>query len=137
MNAFLYILILNFTFFSSHAHSQSMEISCDAPKLIYNNHVGNEWNFIYGVNDEMNSMVKTIYIPLTGGITNVKCIVQELDKYIDEARTSLEIDPTKLEYGKTYSKLLEFIVVEKNGRYSGNSAKWVVTFRFRKVNERA
>lgn len=127
--------ILSLAFFlccTIQVSSQYLEITCDRPVLIYNDHVGNEWAHAL----EMDGKYFSIYNPFlveTNAVYKVKFTTSEANEtYPDAASAPLNIDPSKLDWEKEYSKTLEVIVKERNGRYAGNTAKWQVTIHFKK-----
>ena len=119
--------------FASNVSSQYVEIKCDKPVLIYNNHVGNEWAHAF----ELDGKYASIYNPFlveTSSAYKLKFVTSEAkEKYPDASSAPMGIDPAKLEWEKLYSKTLELIVTERNGQYAGNTAKWQVTIHFRKI----
>ncbi len=119
---------------SNNAKSQYIEITCDKPELINNNHVGNEWSHTF----ELDGKYLSIYDPFlveTSSVYKVKFVTLEAnEKYPDSTSVPLGIDPAKLEWEKLYSKILELTIRESNGRYAGNTSKWEVTIHFRKIH---
>lgn len=122
--------------FQREIPAQTVQIISEDPVLEYNNHVGNEWGFGMEVNSVIYSIEDNILIPLNGK-SKIRIFVQEIDKYTEEVSQWLEIDASSLEYGKTYSKNLEFVIRENMGRYAGNTAKWVIQVRYLKLDGRA
>ena len=122
--------------FQKEMPAQTLQIICEDPVLEYNDHVGNEWGFGLESNEVVHTFDDTILLPFTGK-SKIRFFVQEIDTYTEEVSQWLEIDPSILEYGKTYTKRLEFVVRENMGRYAGNTAKWVLQFRYQKINGRA
>lgn len=131
--------LICFTFWistSSKSHAQFLEVKCEDPELICNNHVGNEWSHAFESGVEYYSIYKVNLFPLST-LTKVRFIVSEAkETYPDYAAVSLDIDPAVLEWGKSYSKTLELIIRESNGRYAGNTAKWKVTLHYRKIYDK-
>jgi hypothetical protein len=118
------------------ASSQYIEITCDKPVLIYNDHVGNEWTHALELNGKYLSIYKPIRIE-SSSIHKVKFVTSEVnEKYPDSSSMPLGIDASKLEWNKMYSKRIELIVRESNGRYAGNTAKWQVTIHYKKNQDR-
>lgn len=122
--------------FQKKVLAQALQIICEDPALAYNDHVGNEWGFGVEANGINYTFENTILIPITGK-SKIRVFVQEIDKYTEEVSQWLEIDASSLEYGKTYSKNLEFVIRENMGRYAGNTAKWVIQLRYQKLDGRA
>ncbi len=115
--------------------TQSLEISCDRPQMIYNDHVGNEWAYGFQCNEKMYDWDKPFSIPLSMA-SSLSFILQEQDEYTDQASQLIPIDPAKMEFNKSYTKTLELIIKENRGRYAGNTAKWAVTVHMKKVPAR-
>ena len=128
--------LILWTLFHTELIAQTLQIICEEPLLEYNDHVGNEWGFGVESNKVVHTFDDTILLPFTGK-SKIRFFVQEIDTYTEEVSQWLEIDPSILEYGKTYTKRLEFVVRENMGRYAGNTAKWVLQFRYQKINGRA
>ncbi len=122
--------------FQKEIPAQTLQIICGDPVMEYNNHVGNEWGFGVEANGIIYSIKDTILIPLSG-ISKTRVFVQEIDKYTEEVSQWLEIDASSLEYGKTYTKNLEFVIRENMGRYAGNTAKWVIQVSYQKLDGQA
>lgn len=128
--------LILWTLFHTELTAQTLQIICEEPLLEYNDHVGNEWGFGVESNKVVHTFDDTILLPFAGK-SKIRFFVQEIDTYTEEVSQWLEIDPSILEYGKTYTKRLEFVVRENMGRYAGNTAKWVLQFRYQKINGRA
>ena len=128
--------LILWTLFHTELIAQTLQIICEEPLLEYNDHVGNEWGFGVESNKVVHTFDDTILLPFAGK-SKIRFFVQEIDTYTEEVSQWLEIDPSILEYGKTYTKRLEFEVRENMGRYAGNTAKWVLQFRYQKINGRA
>lgn len=118
----------------SNASSQYLEITCEEPTLIYNNHVGHEWAHALELDGKYYSIYNPFLVAI-GSVYKVKFITSEAnEEYPDSSSVPLDIDPAKLEWEKLYAKTLELIVKERNGRYAGNTAKWQVTIHYKKVH---
>ena len=132
------LLIITFLVLSCYGISfaQNIVLTCDSPIQMYNNHVGYEWKFGFGVNRTFVPAVDPVSVPLSS-VASLEFIIQELDKYTDQAIVSLDIDPASLQFNKLYSRTIELIVTENAGQYKGNTAKWSVTIHYKKVNARA
>lgn len=122
--------------FQKDIPAQTLQIIFEDPVLEYNNHVGNEWGFGVEANGIIYSIKDTILFPLSGK-SKTRVFVQEIDIYTEEVSQWLEIDASSLEYGKTNTQNLEFVIRENMGKYAGNTAKWVLQFRYQKINGRA
>ena len=120
----------------SISFSQNIVLTCDSPIEMYNNHVGHEWKFGFGVNRTFVPAVDPVTVPLSS-VASLEFIIQEQDKYTDQAIVSLDIDASLLQFNKVYTRTLEVIVTENAGQYKGNTAKWSVTIHYKKVNTRA
>ncbi len=128
--------LILWTLFHTELTAQTLQIICEEPVLEYNDHVGNEWGFGVEANGIIYSIKDTILIPLSWK-SKTRVFVQEIDKYTEEVSQWLEIDASSLEYGKTYTKNLEFVIRENMGRYAGNTAKWVMKLKYQKLDGRA
>jgi len=85
--AFILLLTAGFTL------GQTIEISCDQPELIFNNHVGNEWSHYFELNGATYSILKPIRIDQANA-SKVKFTIGELnEKYPDFASQLIGIDP--------------------------------------------
>jgi len=135
MKQFLFLILPCFLI-SCTSQAQRLEIILDDHELIINNHVGNEWGFGLERNDSIYGPQEPMYTSVNGKC-KLRVYVQEIDKYTEEVTQWFEIDPTKLESDKIYTKEIEFIIQENMGRYAGNTAKWVLTLKYRKIGERA
>ncbi len=122
---------------SKIVNGQSIEITCDTPVMINNNHVGNEWSHALEFGGNHFSASKAILIE-TSSLDKVNFVTSERnEKYPDSSSVPLGIDATNLEWNKSYSKTIELTVRESNGQYAGNTAKWQVTVHYKKLQGRA
>jgi hypothetical protein len=126
------LFTLMFFFVLGTIKSQSIQIYCDQPQLIYNNHVGNEWAYGFELENKIYPIDKPFTIPEMKS-SEIKFVVEEQDTYTDATSQLLGIEPSKMEFNKIYSKEIELVVIENRGRYSGNSAKWRVTVKYKKI----
>ncbi len=135
---FSLLAFLSFWFFlAPSVKAQFLEITCDKPQLVYNDHVGNEWSFAFELGEKYFN-IATVNNFTLAELSKVRLIVSEAnEKYIDYGVVTLGIDPGTLEWNKLYTKILEVIIKERNGRYAGNTAKWKVIIQYRKVHGRA
>lgn len=122
--------------FPKEIPGQTLQIICEDAVLEYNDHVGNEWGFGVEANGNIYAFEDTIPIPFRGK-SKFRVFVREIDKYTEEVSQWLEIDASAIEYGKIYAKKLEFVIRENMGRYAGNTAKWIIEFKYQKINGRA
>jgi hypothetical protein len=129
------LLTALFFFCLAQASAQHIVLTCDKPVILYNNSVGHEWRFGFGVNKTFYPIIDPVLAPVASA-ASLEFIIQEMDKYTDQATQSLEIDPSSMEYNKQYSKKLEITVTENGGRYKGNTAKFSVTVFYKKVATR-
>lgn len=120
----------------SLAHSQLLELSFEKPIEVYNNQVGHEWRFGFGVNKTFYPNKESISVPVSSAST-LEFIIQELDKYTDQATQSLSIFPHEMEYNKVYTKKLELVITENGGRFKGQTAQFNVLIRYKKVLPKA
>lgn len=116
----------------AQAQAQSIVLTCDKPIELFNDHVGHDWRFGFGVNRTFYPILEPVEAPAASAAT-LEFIIQEMDDYTDQTVTPLQIDPGKLEYNKQYSRTLEIIVTENAGRYKGHTAKFKVTVYYRKT----
>jgi hypothetical protein len=103
---------------------------------MYNNHVGHDWKFGFGVNRTFIPAVDPVIVPVAS-IGSLEFIIQEMDKYTDQSTLELDIDPDQLQVNKLYSRTLEMIVTENAGEFKGNKAKWSVTIHYKKISSKA
>lgn len=120
---------------TSSAFSQYIVLTCDKPIEMYNDHVGHEWRFGFGINKTFYPAFEPVQAPFASAST-IEFIAQEIDGHTDQTTISLDIDPAKLETNKQYSKKLEVIVTENGGRYKGKKAMFNITVYYKKVTTR-
>lgn len=108
--------------------SFSVTVKFSSAKLIYNDHVGNEWWSGVEVNGKSLARGKSIKLKVKSTDTiGITCSAGEDDSIPDDGYEYLEIKASKLKKGKnTYT--VDVYVTENRGRYSGNSALWRFTF---------
>ena len=122
--------------FSIELTAQTIQITCEKPVMIFNNHVGNEWGFQMDVNGTPQQINNPLNIPISD-IQNTSFVVYESNEtHPDFASTSLNIEASALIPNKEYSKEIDVVITESNGRYSGNQAKWRLKFYYKKVVSR-
>lgn len=119
-----YILIIFLFVICGSVSSQELVIWTDRAQMVYNNHVGNEWAFGLSINEDTYRIGVEVKVALK--ITTVVLIAQEQDKYPDTGSSEVVIDPGKLKRNVEYYKDVEILVIENRGRYSGNTAKWII-----------
>lgn len=131
-----YGVFLLFTFFALfHAFSETLEIRCEQPVLVYNNHVGNEWVFDMEIDGRRCPIGRTVQVKCSG-IIKVVFTAQEVDKISDFGSGTIDIDINTLEFNTEESAGIEAIVTENRGRYRGNKAKWKIWVYFSRLGER-
>lgn len=135
MKPILIIVILMLSYFGI-TYGQNIILSCDTPIEMYNNHVGHEWKFGFGVNRTFVSAIGQVTVPVSSAGT-LEFIIQEDDKYPDQTTIDLEIDPSSLQVNKLYTRTIEMVVTENAGLYEGNTAKWSITIHYKKTATRA
>lgn len=97
------------------------------------NHVGNEWNQVFYVNNKVIDINDTVSIAAGDKIT-VKGFIEEVDQYPDSAKKSKKHTVTMSDIQNGFSIKLALTIKESNGRYAGNTATWNVTFDFNKMD---
>ena len=131
----VYFLIIVIFFISLYSFSDSLEIHCDRPVLIYNNHVGNEWVFDLQIDGKSYSMDERIEIEAFDTITIIFSVT-EIDKISDHGSTSFILKGNELDFNKKYYSDIEVLVFENRGRYTGSSAKWKLRIYYTKTAEK-
>jgi hypothetical protein len=130
------LIITLVLFFTRISYGQNIVLSCDTPIEMYNDHVGHEWKFGFGVNRSFVSAFGQVTVPVSSAGT-LEFIIQEDDKYPDQTTIDLEIDPALLQVNKLYTRTIEMIVTENAGQFKGNTAKWSITIHYKKTNIKA
>ncbi len=116
--------------------AQVVIVRCEYPIPIYNNHVGNEWSFNFEFNGQFYGIEQPLQLSIAAAKTVGFVVFEENEKYPDKASVLLRIDPAKMILTKEYTKDIEVIITETNGRYSGNKAKWMVRIFYKLINDR-
>lgn len=100
-------------------------------KMIYNNHVGNQWRKSYSVNDKSFSGTTT-FTAKTGDIVKIECEITEVDNNpdMDSVIINLEMSENIFKNGYTYETTL--FPEENGGKYRGYCAKWYVKITVKK-----
>lgn len=125
----LFLLIVIFVF-SPSILGEEINVTLESVRMVYNNHVGNEWFYGASVNEQSISKNKTLSFSVNDQESIViKCTVQEQDKVSDYGNASKTIKPSEITEEKVI--VLTPIVRENRGRYSGNTAKWEFKFRIK------
>jgi len=117
---------------TAYSFSETLEIQCAQPVLVYNNHVGNEWVFDVQIAGEDCPLGGTVKIE-SNALIEVVFSAREMDKIVDYGSSTFEIDPAALKTGKKQYADIEVIVTENRGRYSGNTAQWRMRVSFLKL----
>ena len=108
--------------------SKTMSISASASCNDYN-HVGNEWVQRFYVNGE--EVWSDSVITLNAGDTiTVEAEISEHDKNPDTGTETVNYIVTEQDLTRGFTISFNVSVTENGGRYSGNTAKWSVVFRF-------
>ncbi len=96
-------------------------------KLVSNDHLGSDWSTTVEVDGQRLGKGKSIPFQRDSGETiKVICTAIEDDKVADIGTETLSVDVSKLKKGiNTFN--VNVTVVEKGGKYSGNTARWVFT----------
>lgn len=90
--------------------------------LEYNNSVGDEWDCGISYNDEYIKSGSQIIIPTSVQDIKLVAFANELDEWTDFASTCVTFD--FLEAGEKETGWATVVVIENNGKYTGNIAKW-------------
>lgn len=107
-------------------------VTFSSAKMVYNDHVGNEWGTYFEVNGQEVRKGKSISFEASDSDTiKVYCEASENDKKMDYGSDSITINVSNLKDGKN-SFVSEVTVRENGGRYSGNTAGWVFKFTIKK-----
>ncbi len=114
----------------------TINVIVESVKLVYNNHVGNDWVWKLSVNDQPVSLAlyalpQTVW---TGSLTNsttltVTATVIEEDKSPDIGRASATFNISCDPPSSSQTSSLEVLVREDRGRYAGNTALWCLQIR--------
>jgi len=130
------IIVTTVLFYVSIGYGQNIILTCDTPIEMYNDHVGHEWKFGFGVNRSFVSAFGQVTVPVSSAGT-LEFIIQEDDKYPDQTTIDLDIDPSLLQINKLYTRTIEMVVTENAGQYQGNTAKWSITIHYKKTATKA
>ena len=113
---------------ANRSKSKTMSISASASCNDYN-HVGNEWVQRFYVNGE--EVWSDSVITLNAGDTiTVEAEISEHDKNPDTGIEIVNYIVTEQDLTRGFTISFNVSVTENGGRYSGNTAKWSVVFRF-------
>lgn len=91
--------------------------------VITNNSVGNEWYIENWLNGELIDGSGEIYISFDDAV-KVETYIAEDDTWVDSSKNTKTFYPSKYELLNGCTITLTTSVVENNGRYKGNIAKW-------------
>ena len=109
--------------------SHTLHVTANASCGNYN-HVGNDWTTEFYVNGSQVS--KNTEVTLSSGDSvTVSATITEIDKTPDIGTASETYTVTNADLEKGFTITLNVNVRENGGRYSGNTAKWQVTFTFK------
>ncbi len=113
---------------SARSKSGSLTVT---PKAVCNdyNHVGDNWNFMFYINDTRVSEGKSMTFSV-GDTVTVKARITEGDSNPDTGTNSATHVITAQDLQEGFKVRFTVEVKENGGRYNGFSAKWTVTFTF-------
>ncbi len=111
------------------AATAKYKVTCNYIHLVYNNHVGNQWNCRVSVKGKTIHSGGSCTVSSTGGITIVSKVTEN-DSYPDSNHTSKYV---KLSVGKTLKYTNTVVVTENRGRYSGETAKWKFSYTVKRI----
>ncbi len=106
---------------------KKMKISASA-KLIAKNHVGSNWEYAFSLNGNSFKSSESLVVEV-GQTVELVCSITERDKNPDYGSMKLVITITDEIMKNGYSTKSQVFVQENQGRYSGYSAEWLVTFK--------
>lgn len=92
----------------------------------YNNHVGNEWSYQFGIDGYQVRSGNKWTIKWGNGIKFTAIAIED-DKIPDVGRTDQWYTPKKEDFKTGFTLENTVIVYENRGRYAGNSAKYIMT----------
>lgn len=106
-----------------------LSITFNGATLISNNHVGNSWGVSAYVNGTNISRGETVDLSIkSNDILKLTAMAEEYDSIDDVGRKNKSIIISDIDLSKTNEYVLEVVVTENRGRYSGNSALWQFYF---------
>lgn len=116
---------------SAAAKTVKIKVTLVSMKLVDNDHVGNEWfseGYVNGKAIKEGSSVTLTLKPADS--IQLKAYAEEQDKVPDIGSKQMAVKASSVT--KSLNKSLSVIVTENRGRYSGNTAKWVFSFKLQK-----
>ena len=138
LSALLALLVL----FSCAMASSPVQLTVTVSAvLVSNDHVGNDWTISHVINgveyfleDLMAMFAGTAPISLAAGdVLAITATVTEYDKDYPESETAtVERTVTAEDLIAGFTVEIPVIVTEVGGRYSGNTASWLITYTFSK-----
>ncbi|MCG8572541.1 MAG: hypothetical protein MJB14_20600 [Spirochaetes bacterium] len=119
----LFFYLVTFFALSFNLSTREIKVRLQNVRMLYNNHVGNEWSYEIKVNDVIVEwdIVASIQVE---DLINIVITVIEMEKSPDIGITRKQISISELSDYLNKEIPLEVVVTEDRGRYSGNEAKW-------------
>ena len=98
--------------------------------LDYNNSVGNDWYYEFYINDiYIDPFDDNIIHAKFGDTFTIASYYVEDDSWPDSGYSKSKVNLTKEQLLKGYTITQETIIRENHGRYTGNTAKWITTYK--------
>lgn len=113
---------------NTSSKSKTMSVAASASCSNYN-HVGNEWNQEFFLNGTKISRGSQITLS-PGDTLTASATIMESDKKPDVGSGQESYTVTQADLSNGFTIKFNVSVRENAGRYSGNTAKWSVTFKF-------
>ncbi|PHI18062.1 hypothetical protein CEQ90_19865 [Lewinellaceae bacterium SD302] len=105
----------------------TITINLESLDMLSNDHVGNEWSYNTIINgEEFTGDSYTFDLSYGTDLIIISVMSEENEPYIDRSRHTVIVSYDDIEDNTNKDLISEVTVVEKNGRYAGNEAK----FRF-------
>lgn len=126
---FLFDILLCLTSCSEKKYTHEEYMILIRAEQIYNDSVGSEWSKEFKLEGDLIQSGDTIQIPIGSKTTKtLDIIITEKDDWPDVGSGSISI---LIEDG--YETSAEITVIEDQGRFKGNKAKWKITCTVRHV----
>jgi len=110
--------------------AMDIKVTLLSVKLDYNNSVGNEWGYSFFANEEEINSGRSISLPLAKGDSlQLEAYATEFDKVPDNGSDSLSYSYSELKNNSSFTANMNVVVSENRGRYSGNTASWVFSYK--------
>lgn len=136
------VLLAAFILFSVALASSPVQLTVTVSSvLVSNDHVGNDWSISHVINgvdyfseDLMAMFAGSAPITLAAGdVLAITATVTEYDKDYPESETAtVERTVTAEDLAAGFVIEIPVTVTEVGGRYSGNTASWLITYTFTK-----